>query len=91
MGVALASVRIFNDDGCPPREALTARLSEAEGLPPAQGLSEPLGALIALVAVKPFVSEEPLHYVLAFVGGIMVRLPVTSQNGQSPDRVPPAD
>ena len=37
-----------------------------------QGLSEPLGALIALVVVKPFVSEEPLHFILAFVGGIMV-------------------
>ena len=24
------------------------------------------------MAVKPFVSEEPLHYVLAFVGGIML-------------------
>jgi len=28
--------------------------------------------LIALVAVKPFISEEPLHYILAFVGGIML-------------------
>lgn len=37
-----------------------------------QGLSEPLGALIALIAVKPFISEEPLHYILAFVGGIML-------------------
>jgi len=37
-----------------------------------QGLSEPIGALIALVAVKPFISEEPLHYILAFVGGIML-------------------
>lgn len=37
-----------------------------------QGLSEPLGALIALVFVKPFISEEPLHYILAFVGGIML-------------------
>ena len=37
-----------------------------------QGLSEPLGALIALLLVKPFISEEPLHYILAFVGGIML-------------------
>lgn len=37
-----------------------------------QGLSEPLGALIALVLVEPFISEEPLHYILAFVGGIML-------------------
>jgi hypothetical protein len=37
-----------------------------------QGLSEPIGALVALVAVKPFISEEPLHYILAFVGGIML-------------------
>ena len=38
-----------------------------------QGLSEPVGALLAVVAVKPFITEEPLHYILAFVGGIMVR------------------
>lgn len=37
-----------------------------------QGLSEPLGALLALLLVKPFISEEPLHYILAFVGGIML-------------------
>lgn len=37
-----------------------------------QGLSEPLGALIALLLVKPFITEEPLHYILAFVGGIMM-------------------
>jgi ZIP family zinc transporter len=35
------------------------------------GLSEPLGALIALVAVRPWLSEALLHYILAFAGGIM--------------------
>lgn len=35
------------------------------------GLSEPLGATIALVALKPFLTAERLQYMLAFVGGIM--------------------
>ena len=38
-----------------------------------QGLSEPLGALIALLFVKPFLTPLLLQYMLAFVGGIMVR------------------
>jgi zinc transporter ZupT len=37
-----------------------------------QGLSEPLGALIALLFVKPFLTPLLLQYMLAFVGGIMV-------------------
>ena len=37
-----------------------------------QGLSEPLGALIALLFVKPFLTPLLLHFMLAFVGGIMV-------------------
>jgi ZIP family zinc transporter len=35
------------------------------------GLSEPFGALIALLLMKPFLMEETLQYLLAFVGGIM--------------------
>lgn len=35
------------------------------------GLSEPLGALLALLSMKPFFTEETLQYLLAFVGGIM--------------------
>ena len=38
----------------------------------AQGLSEPVGALIALLFVKPFLTPMLLQYMLAFVGGIMV-------------------
>ena len=40
-----------------------------------QGLSEPVGALIALLFVKPFLTPLLLQYMLAFVGGIMVRHP----------------
>ena len=38
-----------------------------------QGLSEPLGALIALLFVNPLLTPLLLHFMLAFVGGIMVR------------------
>jgi ZIP family zinc transporter len=39
----------------------------------ASGLSEPAGALIALLLVKPFVTSlSQLDYLLAFVGGIML-------------------
>jgi hypothetical protein len=37
-----------------------------------QGLSEPVGALIALLFIKPFLTPLLLQYMLAFVGGIMV-------------------
>lgn len=37
-----------------------------------QGLSEPIGALFALLFVKPFLTPLLLQYMLAFVGGIMV-------------------
>ena len=40
-----------------------------------QGLSEPLGALIALLFIKPFLTPLLLQYMLAFVGGIMVSCP----------------
>lgn len=36
-----------------------------------QGLSEPLGACIALFAVRPFLDIVLLEYCLSFVGGIM--------------------
>ena len=38
-----------------------------------QGLSEPLGALMALLSIKPFLTPMRLQYMLAFVGGVMVR------------------
>lgn len=37
----------------------------------ASGLSEPLGAVIALTFIRPFLTELRLQYMLAFVGGIM--------------------
>ena len=40
-------------------------------MPCAQGLSEPLGALIALIFIKPYLTPTRLQYMLAFVGGIM--------------------
>lgn len=36
-----------------------------------QGLSEPVGALVALVFIKPYLTPLRLHLMLAFVGGIM--------------------
>ena len=48
-----------------------------------QGLSEPVGALVALLIVKPFLNEDVVHYLLAFVGGIMVRLPGDAQPGST--------
>ncbi len=40
-------------------------------LAPAQGLSEPVGALVALLFIKPFLTPLRLQLMLAFVGGIM--------------------
>ena len=51
-------------------EARGAGLEPGRGF--RQGLSEPLGALIALLFVKPFLTPLLLHFMLAFVGGIMV-------------------
>lgn len=39
--------------------------------PSRQGLSEPAGALIALLAVGPYLTPEGLQLLLATVGGIM--------------------
>jgi ZIP family zinc transporter len=38
----------------------------------AQGLSEPLGALVALLFIRPLLSKVFLNYMIGFVGGIMV-------------------
>eukprot|EP01025_Chloroclados_australasicus_P058655 TRINITY_DN7389_c0_g2_i2.p2 TRINITY_DN7389_c0_g2~~TRINITY_DN7389_c0_g2_i2.p2 ORF type:complete len:182 (+),score=30.48 TRINITY_DN7389_c0_g2_i2:43-546(+) len=54
-----------------PMYAATGSRTRALGYAMLSGLSEPVGALIALLFVRPFLSEEWLHYVLAFVGGIM--------------------
>jgi ZIP family zinc transporter len=35
-------------------------------------LSEPVGALLALLFIKPWLTPLLLQYMLAFVGGIMV-------------------
>lgn len=37
-----------------------------------QGLSEPFGALMALLSIRPFLTPMRLQYMLAFVGGVMV-------------------
>lgn len=53
--------------------AATGNRWHALGIATASGLSEPLGALIALVVFKPFMtSVQSLDYVLAFVGGVMM-------------------
>ncbi len=56
-----------------PIYAATRSRWRALGIATASGLSEPVGALIALLLVKPFVSSlQMLHYLLAFVGGVML-------------------
>lgn len=40
----------------------------------AQGLSEPLGALVSMLLLRPFLDAERLQYVLAGTGGLMVSL-----------------
>lgn len=37
-----------------------------------QGLSEPVGAVLALAVLHPFITPERLQYLLACVGGLMV-------------------
>lgn len=54
-----------------PVYAATGSRLKALAVATASGLSEPLGAVIALMAAKPMLSPEGLHYILAFVGGIM--------------------
>ncbi len=45
-----------------------------------QGLSEPLGALMALLSIRPFLTPMRLQYMLAFVGGVMVSCVLTKGN-----------
>jgi len=40
------------------------------------GLAEPLGAITAFLALMPFLSQERLAFLLAFVSGIMVYISV---------------
>lgn len=54
-----------------PVYAATGSRWKALAMAAASGLSEPVGALIALLSVKPVISEESLHVILAVVGGIM--------------------
>ena len=58
----IISVPIFLSTGSRWKALAVATLS---------GLSEPAGALCALLLGRPFISEESIHYVMAFVGGIM--------------------
>jgi ZIP family zinc transporter len=57
-----------------PIYAATGSRWRAVGVATASGLSEPLGAFIALAFVQPFVGkvESSIDYVLAFVGGVMM-------------------
>jgi len=54
-----------------PVYAATGSRWKALGMAAASGMSEPVGALIALLSVKPVISEDSLHVILAVVGGIM--------------------
>lgn len=54
-----------------PVYAATGSRWKALGMAAASGMSEPIGALIALLSVKPMISEDSLHVILAVVGGIM--------------------
>ncbi|KAK9816965.1 hypothetical protein WJX72_007575 [[Myrmecia] bisecta] len=52
--------------------AATGSRWKAMGISVASGLSEPFGAFLALLFVKPFLTPLRLQYMLAFVGGIMM-------------------
>lgn len=53
--------------------AATGSKTRALAVATASGLSEPLGAVLALAVARPFVtSTESLDLLLAFVGGIML-------------------
>ena len=54
-----------------PVYAATGSRWKALGMAALSGVSEPVGALIALLSVRPVISEDALHIVLAVVGGIM--------------------
>ncbi|KAG2437289.1 hypothetical protein HXX76_005947 [Chlamydomonas incerta] len=55
-----------------PIYAATGSRWKAVGLATASGLSEPLGALLSLLLLQPFFTQERLHYLLAFTGGVML-------------------
>ncbi|KAF6263470.1 hypothetical protein COO60DRAFT_1621667 [Scenedesmus sp. NREL 46B-D3] len=56
----------------PPYAAIGSKL-KALGMTAASGLSEPVGALFALLVFKPFVTSlAQLDYVLAGTGGVML-------------------
>ncbi|GIM05518.1 hypothetical protein Vretimale_9986 [Volvox reticuliferus] len=52
--------------------AATGSRWRAVGIATASGLSEPFGALLSLLLLQPFFTQERLHYLLAFVGGVML-------------------
>ena len=51
-----------------PIYAATGSRLQALGIATLSGLSEPLGALLALLFVKPFLTMERLHLTMAFMG-----------------------
>ncbi|GLC41976.1 hypothetical protein PLESTM_001272600 [Pleodorina starrii] len=55
-----------------PIYAATGSRWRAIGVATASGLSEPVGALLSLLLMQPFFTQERLHYLLAFVGGVML-------------------
>mmetsp|Transcript_20108 Transcript_20108/g.51497 ORF Transcript_20108/g.51497 Transcript_20108/m.51497 type:complete len:329 (-) Transcript_20108:63-1049(-) len=55
-----------------PVYAATGNRWMALGIATVSGLSEPLGALLALVFIRPFLSQNFLNYMIGFVGGIML-------------------
>jgi ZIP family zinc transporter len=56
-----------------PLYAATGSKLKALGMTAASGLSEPVGALLALLVFKPFVTSlAQLDYVLAVTGGVML-------------------
>lgn len=52
--------------------AATGSRWKAVGLALASGMSEPLGACLAVTLVGPFLTHKTLDWMLSFVGGIMV-------------------
>lgn len=55
-----------------PVYAATGNRWMALGIATVSGLSEPLGALVALLFIRPFLSKVFLNYMIGFVGGIML-------------------
>ncbi|GAX81348.1 hypothetical protein CEUSTIGMA_g8779.t1 [Chlamydomonas eustigma] len=55
-----------------PIYAATGNRWKALGLATASGLSEPLGALLSLLLLHPFLTPERLQYLLAGTGGLML-------------------